>query len=840
MGMTFGDEENSSYFTFFSPLRQYNITKFQRTYTWGEYQIQGIIRDVRYVLETGESVAWPSILIQRSPERRDDNPNVTYYDVGDGQQRIISVSLGLLALSRIASERRYVEENVDEDLEYLHNFIPDINDPRKREGILGRVEINGKTRSFQPVVNFFSESSNTAFKSIFVSDDEELEKKIDSSITNEDDFSKLYTAFKIYYNEYRLESYSNSDLRAVADTILKKIQLTVIEYESSENMQRAFANMNSFGIQLTEPELVKAEFYGHFKQFDPELAEEMAEYWTSELESVSWHGELFKQSSFGKTQKTSPLDTFLQEYYHTVTNWRAILKTPQTVNGSATISITHQPHWLRDGWAEVLHNHEDLRQLWSDFKKAAAIIKTSRSRGVFVKNSADWWANYSYHTLNQLRYYASILIKLRLQMKDDEFIKSVNLLMKYWLYLNFVTNNSLNMHHSLIHSSSRLINLKEWTYDELAFTLQSATAPKLQWRDERYIQDKLTYAEYDDAMNTKVVELLIYICNQKHLQSGHIDGLYNTRTTVVGAKRSREHILPQTPREDLSEEARSDYDTYVKRLGNSIILSTYENSSASNKSIQDKIKDYRNSHYSPWGTLWNGMFLQAYTSSGKWEFDDISTHSKKMASVIAPYLSPKTPYSEFKGLLIDNVADDIFSFRDESGDADFILTEEGLLSFDSGLQFGSLADLKEIMPTTFGEKRVLHLIKFGSSPDKIEKSISIRNGVITNNVTLGSASRTNIRVICEDFDVSSNSMRSIYNSFFDHFWLTHETCLRAAFSGINRGIIETSKITENRNHLYRSISSQESLYNYNPRYSMRNMFKLMADEMGFNLEIIES
>lgn len=95
MGMTFGGFDDGKTFILFSHTKQYEITKFQRIYTWGAAQVNGIIKDIEYIEKTGESVGWPSVLIQ---EKEKSEPNVTGYYLGDGQQRITSVALALAAI----------------------------------------------------------------------------------------------------------------------------------------------------------------------------------------------------------------------------------------------------------------------------------------------------------------------------------------------------------------------------------------------------------------------------------------------------------------------------------------------------------------------------------------------------------------------------------------------------------------------------------------------------------------------------------------------------------------------------------------------------------------------
>lgn len=734
--MTFGKGNESSYFAFFESHKHYNITRFQRSYTWKEYQIQGILDDLTYIRETGKQVGWPSILIQKSYDDGSE-PNVQNYDLGDGQQRIISVSLGLIAIWQRAYTKLAMNEISSDQFEYFRSIVPEYG--RSGEGILAKSKPTPYGLTVEPTIKFYSEIANDTFKSLFSPLTSTFWESIGSKIDSSTDGSGILRAFRIYYEAFN--EYDIGQLKDVSKNLLSQITLSVLEYDSDDNMQRAFANMNSFGVSLTESELIKSEFYGHFKSKDLILAEELAKYWTNELESPYWKATKSNTSGWGNREsksKKSPLEYFLEEFSCLYENWEIAIQRPN----AASNPRNSKEHWLRDDWSSHLRNINNVQSFWEDFKKSIELFKTAHSVAAFTPGTIEWEINYTFQLLSNVLHIPSILMKLQLSMSEEDFRRSLILLQKYYMYLEFVPDESRNLNQSIIKSGSPILS-SEISFEDFEKLLKFSSGKKSQWRSKSYIEYALSKATYGKTKNASICELFIYAMNDEKRSKGALSGMFNTRTHVEGEIKSREHILPQTYNTQLTIDDQAVYDKKVEMLGNSLILSKDLNSSASNRDVGEKLSIYEDSKLSPWGGRWIEEFMEDFRKSEKWWYEDIQDRSERLAKQFAAHLSITEPYTEFSNLLEKYDAGEVFSSSAYEEPVYLKLTSAGLLEFESIdgkiIEYGTLRDLKVALNDATPRKR---LDIFRSSPDhepsekitlNLDKLISIEN-IINSNV----------------------------------------------------------------------------------------------------------
>lgn len=832
MGMTFGKSSEPSYFTFFEPHKVYRITRFQRAYTWKTYQIQGIIKDLKYIRDYEKQVGWPSILIQKATVKNGD-PDVQYYDLGDGQQRVISVALGLIALWQQGYRKKSMGEISSDQFEYFRDIIPELGFQKFAEGVLAKSAATEYGISLVPTIRFYSKSADEVFSSLFSPLQAQFWQSIDKKIENSTDGSGILKAFKLYYEEFK--SYDFDQLKEASDNLLSGIHLSVLEYDVEDNMQRAFANMNSFGVNLTESELVKAEFYGYFKSKSLSLAEELADFWTNELESSEWNT-ISPGPMWGSSRK-SLLETFLKDFIHLYSNWDGVNNSQKSSNGNEK-----ETRWLRDEWVKHLEAITDINEFWQQFKTSVNIFKTANSKKSFTPGTLEWDINYSYQTLGRVRYFPSILMKLNLAMSEEDLRKTLNTLQRYYLYLNFVTDEVKNLSQALLRKGTPLFQQKI-THDEIVDFLQTASAPKSQWRSQSYIESMLSEATYEKTKNSDICELFIFVTNEDKKSKNMTSGMFNTRTYVDNPDKSREHILPLTPRKTLSLDERAIYDRHVARIGNSLILSTDFNKEASNKNIDEKISTYENSKWSPWGLYWIDEFLKMYDAKKGWGFDEIDNRSIELAKIFAQYLAPVKPYSEFKSLLKDHKPGD--DFWDIDSEELFCLTinEDGLLEDIDGKQFGSFRDLRNEVEA-LRNRRTFNIYRIDEFDTPYEKVILKLDGPpVIERVTkpmYGNPKRKVVLYSAKFGLMSCKSSRQLYSEYFN---LNRDKCIPALYSIPIRAmrIVKTETIDAKRSRYYAPIDDESSLYVNHNIPVLEQLIREIADliEDKITIKVIE-
>lgn len=639
--MTFGDSGQQGRSSFFSSHNIFNITKFQRPYTWEDYQIYGVFQDIDYVLNTDKFVSWPSMLIQET-----DYPdmNLNKYELGDGQQRSTTVFLFLLAIWH-KWKIDYRETEKTEEADFFNNIFYYGNDANK--GILGRKRFG----EIHTTIEFQTPSATEKIHNLIEiqSMTEKNVENLETSVGENSPSYQLYKGFLTIWKELRKRSYSEQELKEVANILLTKIIFPVTIYSKNDDMFRAFANTNSFGEPLTQSELVKAEFYGRVKSIDPRLANEIANYWNDEMDT--WFA--------SRKNSANDFDWFLTQEFYIFDNWKDLSTRRYDRD---TIRQQQRSRWLKTKWQEYFdnkaealdHDEYELKDFYSKtfeniknhFKIAKMILQKTPSE-VLSKNWEIQYTDSLFANLNM-----GIIFQLNDDMKEKDFIKTMKLLRRYYIYSSVVIKNK-NPHQILFRSDSPLrTHRNDLTYERIEKFLSEVASDGREWHNKLNVIKILSNREYDNSYNPVLNKMFVYINNEKHVENEHENEQYNT----IGLKNcSREHIIPQTNKEldNLTEIEREVYKSKISKLGNMLVITGSENSTIKNGSVASKIKIYENSSNTAWGSNWIDDFVSDYRKNpDDWDkfennYKAIDKRSEKMAKFIASYLcAPNDGYIE--------------------------------------------------------------------------------------------------------------------------------------------------------------------------------------------------
>lgn len=444
--MTFGDSGIQGRDIFFSPNNSFNITRFQRPYVWKNYQIQGVIQDIKYILKTNKDVAWPSMLIQESSQ---GNINLQNYDLGDGQQRSTTVFLFLTAIWH-KWKADYREEGIAKEDEFFNSIFYIGSDRLK--GILGS-NVFGELRT---AINFQTPAASKKIHNLFMTDviTEENIKKIMKSVNDKENSYQLYNSFLIIWEELKKISYSEKELKNIAEILLTKIIFPVVVYSEEEDMFRAFSNTNSFGESLTQSDLVKAEFFGRVKAIDVNLANKIADHWNDEMDT--WFAK-------HKTEKFS-FDSFLIEEFNIFNNWNSFANRVEYENKGKN---TLRSRWLKTEWqkyfdkkAENLNNDDyELKEFYTktfeNMKEHFKITKLIVEKQSPTVLSKEWEIQYTHNVFPSLP--MGLFFQLNDDLREKDFIKVMQLLRKYYFY-NAAVLKDKNPNQLLFHIDSPIRN----------------------------------------------------------------------------------------------------------------------------------------------------------------------------------------------------------------------------------------------------------------------------------------------------------------------------------------------------------------------------------------------
>lgn len=631
---TFGAKGDEKSLTVFGEHNELRVTRFQRTYTWDEAQWELLLDDLDYMAAKGEMVAWPSLILQES--RDSERPHRQVYWIGDGQQRITTVYICLLAIWHNARAKARLE--IEADSGWIAEILPTPEvHPEGTKGYLGDVVRGRYSTTIEPKLHFSSDSLQEDITFLLEPLRESSWIAMDARIANNDETSGIFRAFRRFYDW--AEGQSLTDLEVYTDLLLNRIQLSAVVFSDSENMERAYGNMNSGGAPLTEDELVKARIYSMLKtHHSQELADSMADYWIREFESSAWWREEGKVKWGGPSR--SRVYHFLEEKYRLDTRWDF-----EARRDSRDSDEKLKIHWLSSNWGALMdtiaQDRESIEDFWTMFKADKESFETVRGRriGSYPKGSVDWLAHYA-HSIMGL---PSVLMYLLRSIEDHEELKqTLWLFIRYSLFLRVVANEG-NLLQVLIKNGSPLRELpaEEVGYGVLSSWL-SLAQNKAKWLSEEEIEVRLAERDFKASYNGALTHLFIYVNNRKAEDNRNRESLFVHNPDSLDPKKSREHILSQKPSgyEKWSEAERKLHDEIVGRLGNVLIISSSKNSALQNRSVGEKLTTYRSETNSLVGSFWVQDFLDDYEDGDAlWEAEAIEKRSSKLAKLIAPYLT---------------------------------------------------------------------------------------------------------------------------------------------------------------------------------------------------------
>lgn len=689
MGMTFGMTK-SEYFTFFSPMKRYEVTLFQRPYTWDEYQIRGVIADFEYILSTGHSVSWANVLLQKQPQSV-EHPDVMTYDIGDGQQRIISMNLALLAVWHFGNQLR--DGASLEETAFLDELIPRASGPGEvAHGHIAHTmpgsNVYVRTRTV-PSVSFRSEPLQLAWMKLFSQMSESLVQELEGAVAKQDGLDpkdRLFRNFHLYMTYLQERGYTLARLETLTRVILEKFCLTVHEYESDENMQRAFANMNSFGVKLLDGELVKSEIYGEVKARDAQLADEIAQHWTKSLETAFWHRPL------SKANPTMVLDYCLRQSLLSHSDFR--------MDSNELLRD-------KDRWGTFVKRHPDHGTMWEDLRTDLNLYEIAMGIPRPSPGSWQWETAYAFQVIANVMRDSQILaymMKARRVMDDDDFAMTMRVLTKYCIYRSLIPSSGGNW------SIGELLNQKRSPFMRDSFTsqdvreyLESVTSRWAQWMDLDRVRKVLAEKPFTVGYNAVLCELFVYVSNEIKRKNDDLDSMHIS--TGLFNENSREHILPRKPRDaDMTEEEKMAYDYAISLLGNTIPLGLRSNIKSSNRDVSEKVVEYRNfDDNTGWGR-WVREFLRTFEAGDStWTPREIRQRTQSLADLIAPHLVSESPNvvnldSVFHKMLQRFHPGQVFHATDDrGGEVPFTLLPSGALEMNSGRIITTMVELMAIV-----------------------------------------------------------------------------------------------------------------------------------------------
>jgi uncharacterized protein with ParB-like and HNH nuclease domain len=222
----------------------FKIPLYQRPYNWGKDQWNDLWEDI--IRLTGDETHFLGSIITISQDRKN---GFAYFEVVDGQQRITTILIFLIAIRDIAEE-------IDTDrASYINNYFLKSStiDEVEAKLILGRKD-------------------NKIFKKL-------VEKRIGTDEMKSEKIIQAYNFFKDKLNE------SNLKWQIVYTKLLDSLDLVLMVTDSYYDAFRLFETLNNRGLSLSSVDLIKNYLLSKFAA-NESILEECIEIWDSVIENI--------------------------------------------------------------------------------------------------------------------------------------------------------------------------------------------------------------------------------------------------------------------------------------------------------------------------------------------------------------------------------------------------------------------------------------------------------------------------------------------------------------------------------------------------------------------------
>ena len=200
--------------------KRFVVPVYQRNYEWKKENCEQLFNDLIDVVRTGrKSHFFGSLVSSYHP-----NGHHIEYLVIDGQQRLTTVSLLLLAMYNLLQQGKVVSQTSYLAQQILENFLIDKYQPKEK-----RIKL-------KPV-----KDDRAAFDRLFDVPEEHLRK------------SNLTANYDYFYNRIQKEEITVDELYDALFTL----EVINIELTSEDNPQRIFESLNSTGVALSEGDKIR-------------------------------------------------------------------------------------------------------------------------------------------------------------------------------------------------------------------------------------------------------------------------------------------------------------------------------------------------------------------------------------------------------------------------------------------------------------------------------------------------------------------------------------------------------------------------------------------------------
>ena len=527
------DTKTTSFQELIGNAKKYKIPEFQRDFSWKEENWEDLWKDLIDLYEEKEEQHYMgAIVLQNTSDKKT-------FIVVDGQQRITTLSLFIIAIAKHIKELIERNINVGENEERLEKIL---------DTYTGEKSLSDLYRKSKLTLN---ENNDSFYQSRI------LEFKEPDSYAKLRDSEKLiYDTYKYFYKKIKdyFTTISGEKLGEFLEKTLDGLIFIQITVDDDISAYTVFETLNARGVELTTTDLLKNYLFAIV-------------------------------AGLGKTGSEFKI---LKE------NWQQIVD---------TVGLKKFPVFLRfylNSKQDVVRKERLFKEIKKQVKTPKEAIelidvlkKTAYLYTAILNPNDDYWNEYP----NQKEIRQSLSeLKLFNVTQPIPLIFAVNETKKEWLNQLLKLVVSISFRYNTIGKLNP--NLMEKTYNKIAVKLYNKEINNFSEIKELL---KEVYVNDDTFVNVFKSKEISTIGKNKNLVKYILTKIENqissNEYSFIDSNFTIEHILPENYDESWNNFFSNEAEKYVYRLGNYTLLEEKKNRIIGNKPFEEKKKIYQTSQF---------------------------------------------------------------------------------------------------------------------------------------------------------------------------------------------------------------------------------------------------
>jgi len=523
MAATNFNTENRTYRQLLGNGLTYTVPRFQRDYSWSEEEWEDLWADIQSTLPAdGEPAHYMGYLVLQTADNR-------VYEVIDGQQRLTTISLIVLAsmrlLAKFANEGKASDENRRRLEQLRATYI----------GYLDPVTLTTRNKLS------LNRNNDSYYRDYLVTLAEVLPQRGFPASTH-----TMRKGFEWFERRLREQVKNTADpgmaLARFVETMSDKLFFTVITVADQLNAYKVFETLNARGVRLSATDLLKNYLFSVLAR-DDKTASQM-----DELER-RWEGMVGRLGS-------ESFPDFLRMHWNSRQSFARQTELFKIVRSRVQTL------------AEVFNL---LREMDEDIDTYLALTQPEGSQWL-----PAWKQNTQELRMFSVRQPYPMLMAAKRSLTEADFSDLLRATVVIAFRYNVIGSQHPGEQERVYHQVAMQLHNKEAT--NLG---QVLAALRQVYRNDAAF--KADFAEKSikttQSRNAKIVR---YILCKLEKQAGGIDFDADSSAYTI------EHVLPQSPKEGWDVFNDRDLETFVYRLGNMVMLEAGKNKDIANYPYADK------------------------------------------------------------------------------------------------------------------------------------------------------------------------------------------------------------------------------------------------------------